>query len=301
MNENKIIQIPVEKLSVHPAIKDFPRLTPGQIDALDQSIKAVGLKDPLDVVADPDRPDHYLIIDGRHRYELMLISNEKIPCLVVEEKEPVTYAIEKAVQGRNLTKSGVAMLVFRQHPTLAKDSKARRLKNLKQGKTPMIPRTDLIGSGEIATFKQLAKRYDIPEEYFTILADFWSRISDEDWLAVEEAVFVGEKSLPYVKVGQAGKDATKGMLKREPNYVRVSVSTPGSLKSIFERWDKIEFDQEKRALSDRKFHEAYALMPEAHRNMIREHMQNWPLAERKAARQALNASLKKTKKTKEPR
>jgi hypothetical protein len=282
-NEGRqIIEVNPLYLMEHSVLENIPRLAPDQLESLRESIARRGLMEPLDVVPNPEHEGAYLIIDGRHRFEILRKANQPIPCIVHAEKDPLDFAIDKAVQGRQLTKSGVVLMLFLNHPDLA-DKRARALRT-KAGVEP---------PERFRTFSSLAEKYRVPPEYFYALAEIKDHADEEKWEVAKHKILVDEICIPRVRSAMEGAELTKGKKRADTNFARIAVVYPGSLKSVFEKWGKFKWSgQYAEETAAAKFREAYAVLPEAHRGWIQECMPTWPVHERKAAIKALTESLK---------
>lgn len=227
---DEIIEVDPLYLTEHSVLENIPRLTADQLAALEESITSNGLMDPLSVVPSPKAKKAYLIIDGRHRFAILRKLNKPIPCIVKEEADPLSFAIEKAVQGRQLTKSGVVLMLFLNHPDLA-DEQSRKAR-IKAGKAPCT---------SDAGYAQLAERYKVPRNYFTDLADIREQYDDEKWEHAKRLIFEGETPITRIQSALAGEIITKGKKRSDPNYAKLAGSAITTVCRAFQKWDKIKW------------------------------------------------------------
>ena len=140
------------ELKPHPKLKHFPMLPEDKFAALVVSIRKEGMLKAIVVTSEGE------IIDGRNRWKAAKeIALEMVPVEVRDDVDPVTYAIESAATGRQLTKTGVCLLLLDQHPDLA-EGRADR-KGGRKGAAETCQK--LAGS-----FVEVANQYQVPRDYF---------------------------------------------------------------------------------------------------------------------------------------
>jgi hypothetical protein len=235
-NEGRqIIEVNPLYLMEHSVLENIPRLAPDQLESLRESIARRGLMEPLDVVPNPEHEGAYLIIDGRHRFEILRKANQPIPCIVHAEKDPLDFAIDKAVQGRQLTKSGVVLMLFENHPELAEHRDKRT-----GGRPSNKDETETAGNSR--SFRSLAEKYRVDEGYFRELAAIRDASNEEAWAIVKHKIFVEEICIRRIPSATAGAELTKGKGRRDPNYARLAGSAITTVKNAFQEWDKIKWN-----------------------------------------------------------
>lgn len=187
---SEVRQISPEELTVHPALEDFPGLSDDQLAALTISVKERGIQTPL--ICDEENQ----VYDGRALLGIAkALELESVPVIVRPEADVVAFAIESAVNRRQLTKSGIAFLLFEQHPELAATRGSR------QGGRPKKTDTIVSVSGKALadrheTFRQMGARYRVPQPYFSNLAEMKEGSSEEEWDELRRLVLYEEASIP---------------------------------------------------------------------------------------------------------
>jgi hypothetical protein len=175
--------LPPQNLSIHPALENFPGLSDDQLAALTLSVKSRGIQTPL--VIDGDRQ----VYDGRAMLGIALaLELSLVPVVVREEKDVLAYAIESAVNRRQLTRSAIAFLLFEQHPELA----IFRNKGGRPKKPAGIPQVSV----QPSSFAQLSARYRLDRDYFTQLLAMHNGMSVEEWTELRRIVLFEEASIP---------------------------------------------------------------------------------------------------------
>jgi hypothetical protein len=230
-----VVMVDSGKLFEHTVLENIPRLAPDQLNALEESIKTHGLMDPITVVADPEHEGAYLIIDGRHRFQVLRKTGQPIPCIVEDGIDPLTLAIEKAIQGRQLTKSGVVLMLFLNHPELTADRAKRR------GGRPSN-KAEMETGEKFTSFRSLAEKYHVPYEYFVHLADVWDEADDDVRELIKQKIFVEEVCMARLASMLGGAIATKGKRRADPNYAQIGASALTTVRRAFEGWEKIKWN-----------------------------------------------------------
>lgn len=141
------------EMNPHPKLKHFPMLPADKLAALAESIKTKGVLKPLSITKDG------LVVDGRNRLLAALkIGLEEVPVEVLEgHPDPVLYAIETAATGRQLTKTGLCLLLIEQHPDLAGERKERHQPGVVQKMNNSC--------------RSVAEQYQVPYQYFSYVAN----------------------------------------------------------------------------------------------------------------------------------
>ena len=235
----QVIEVNPLFLMEHSVLENIPRLTADQTEALRESIVDKGLMQPLDVVPNPEHEGCYFIIDGRHRFDILRKSGQLIPCLVRVEKDPLGFAIEKAIQGRHLTKSAIVLMLFLNHPALATQRGQRtggRPSNKGETETGRNP------TGFPTSFKSLAQRYRIHPEYFIRLADIRAESDEEQWAIVKHKILIEEIPIQRIPSAISGGNSRKNKGRSDPNYARLASSAITTVTNAFKTWRKINWN-----------------------------------------------------------
>lgn len=293
----QIVRIGRDKLDIHPLLDGIPLLSEDQAEALLGSILKHGILEPLSIIPRKDS-DRYYIIDGRNRYFAgQKASQSDYKCIVENVSDVLAFALDKAVTGRQLTKSGIALMLFLKHPSLADSAEARRQANL--CKKPNVSRCDSIASKDENTYSALADRYHISRDYFAMLAKIREACNDAEWDQVKEGIFHRETAITALIAGIAGKHATKGKKRKDPDYTRLVMNATTTATKAFERWNKLDWNQYE-SLRPNYIYDIYgkvkvmlAVMPDALRtiqhNVI---VESWPENDKKTLIKDLQKSLK---------
>ncbi|MFZ4394177.1 MAG: ParB/RepB/Spo0J family partition protein [Kiritimatiellia bacterium] len=248
---DKLFEANVSDLHEHPILNGFPRLTQDQFDSLVDSIVDRGVLKPLTCIKAPD--GRLLIIDGRNRFSAAQRAGlKKVPVLMAPDgTDPLDYAIESAVQGRNLTKSGVVLMLFLKHPDLAqnknKGGQPKRTGELFSGSQK--------GDGKIDSFTKIASAYHVPREYFFALSNVrelcrpWPKDADFEWKLIQQWIIDGEMCIArlapalegYQMSHPVGRDGApmEAPGKAPVNLGRGFERTFTYLKNQFERWEDL--------------------------------------------------------------
>lgn len=117
----KVTSRSVSALRIHPLVEgawELPQDHP-DFSALVESIRTLGILDPLKVTADG------LVVDGRHRLRVAaIIKLEYVPCTEVPEGDAASIALDTLVARRHMaTKGQMAYCAF---PILREETRVRR-------------------------------------------------------------------------------------------------------------------------------------------------------------------------------
>jgi hypothetical protein len=281
-------QVRLENLSEHPALATFPLLSEEQLAVLTMSIGEHGVLKPLVCVRDPSGADKGFVIDGRNR--LQGAKNNIFSSVPVEwapeGTDPIVYAIESAISGRNLTRSGVVLLLLEQHPDLAEERRAREHGGLKHRKNANVSRCDFVTAEDgKGSFLRIAERYNVPREYFSDLVKIQETLASdpEGWERVRMAILNGEGSIPAMVRGAGGAVATKGKNRADPRYDRLAVTATKTLENVFKAWGKFKFLTPRQlAMTENNLAEMFGAMPDSVRQIsARSIVETWPEHEKK--------------------
>ena len=261
------------KLQLHPVLDGFPELPPAQFEPLKASIQELGVMKPLFAV---EKDGVLLVFDGRHRRRAALeLELESVPVIVRDDIDPLDFAIESAATGRQLTKSGVVLMLLEKHPSLAQKAHQRKGGKLvpgavhRKGKTSVSASNDRCDSnaskengGENVSYQTLAERYQVPREYFTLLAKIKygapadgqhgavKPATEKQWLWVKQAILEEEMAVTSVIRGYQSQNATLGKYRADPVYLSYNPATDAlsgllpqaltSLRNGFAQWPKLD-------------------------------------------------------------
>lgn len=238
MQESLSFQDPT-LLEIHPALDGFPELPPEKYEALKASIAEKGILTPLSAMM---HEGVLKVVAGRNRRRIAEeLHLEAVPVISRNGIAPLDFALEEAVVGRQLTKSGVAFMLFEKHPSLAKEAAARMA-----GGRPKITGQPLTGSpvsSENPSYGTLSDRYKIPKDYLIKMGKLRREVSEEDWALIRKAILEDEYCITRIFAGQAGREATKGGAKAPVDYAGLCKRSLVSIKSSFENWKTIPFEE----------------------------------------------------------
>lgn len=98
-----------EKLEQHPLSAAFPSMPEEEFQKLKDSIKAVGIQNPIVLLDD-------MVLDGWHRYRAGTAVFMRIPCVQLADGiDPKTYVLAQNERRRHLTASQIAVAVVAVH------------------------------------------------------------------------------------------------------------------------------------------------------------------------------------------
>lgn len=257
------------ELEVHPDLVNFPGLSDDQLAALTLSVKERGIQEPLTIDV------HGRVYDGRARLQIAkALELFTVPFVTRDETDVLAYAIESAVNRRQLTRSAVAFLLFEQHPDLA------TVNGRKGGRPSTYKKTGPEGP-VLNSYTALGARYRIKKEYFLLLAEMFNEASEDEWSELRHAILFEEASIPRQYAGF--KTGLKPGNKRGA-VIYASVNEQGLLDGIlprafssiregFSRWNTHEINSKAKAAIEKEWAE---LLDEAPPELLR-------IAKRKAA------------------
>jgi len=281
MNQPILRNIPPSELQLHSVLDGFPELPPAQFEPLKASIAELGVMKPLFAI-EADGVLH--VFDGRHRRRAaMELELETVPVIIRDDIDPLDFAIESAATGRQLTKSGVVLMLFEKHPSLAAGAADRKAKNfVSASKRRIISDDSSANGGSEVSYKTLAERYQIPVNYFTLLAKIkFGALADgqhgpvkaatpEQWLWVKQSILEEEVAITSVIRGYQSQNATLGKHRADPVYLSYNPATgalggilPTALTSVkngFAQWSKL--DLAARGKLKEQWSELQTLIPE---------------------------------------
>jgi hypothetical protein len=272
MKEQKVFEATLTELRDHPILDGFPMLTEDQFSALVESIETHGVLKPLTII---EKDGKQYVIDGRNRRSAALKAGlKKVPVVeAADGTDPLSYAIESAVTGRNLTKSGIALMLYMKHPDLvgAGGAKPGRQRN---GHSMAI--SSDAQNQEDNSFRKIAERYHVHRDYFRLLIHVrelcrpWPKNADFEWDLVKQWILEDELSITrllpslegFQKAHPVGRE---GVPMEAPGKAPVNLGR-GFDRSItyllnqFERWE--ELPKAERNVIAKRWWEMIAKVPE---------------------------------------
>ncbi|HMO51914.1 MAG TPA: ParB N-terminal domain-containing protein [Kiritimatiellia bacterium] len=257
------------ELNPHPKLKHFPMLSEEKYAALVLSIRQNGLLKNI-VITDDGK-----VIDGRNRLKAALeLQLEYVPVEVRDDVDPVVYAIESAATGRQLTKTGVCLLLLDQHPDLSECRAERKGGRKVAGETVQKMNS---------SFRDIANLYQVPFQYFTYILNCMALCRnrhDEERLRV--MVYELETSAVNLEKGILGWQAShpidedvsdedlhgEPVAKRsEPKPDAILIRSFDSIMAQSANWSKIRSDAQ-RVIRD-QFIAMWKLLPDELRKAVK--------------------------------
>jgi hypothetical protein len=280
--------VKLDLLQPHPKLSTFPLLAQEQLEVLVRSVADHGILTPLTAIRTPEGGG--LVINGRNRLaaaQANLLGSVPVDW-APDGTDPVVWAIETAIASRQLTKSGIVLLLLEQHPEMEKARKTRGNFALKFSQNPNDSRCDLITTN---AFKLVSERYGVPREYFSHLLSIRDGCKDEEWMAVRRTILAGESSIPALLAGVGGKVSTKGKNRKDPEYARLITAATKTVANAFRAWGKIKFRDDRHvAITENNLHEMLVAMPDPVRRIQAQVIvESWPTHETAELLKALKA------------
>jgi len=221
--QQEIVNLSTGDLTLHPKIEGFPALSSDQFKVLHASIEKKGILEPL--LCTPD----YEVYSGRARLRVALsLGLPTVPVVVREEKDVLGFMIESRIARGQLTKSGIVLVLFEQHPALA--LKPNQGGRPTRQKIPVIKSP--VSGQAISSFTQLSERYRVPREYFFHLTEMFQEATAEEWLELRRLILEEEASIPRQYAGfKTGRPAGS----KRGAVIYGWVNEQGILEGIFPR------------------------------------------------------------------
>jgi uncharacterized ParB-like nuclease family protein len=177
-------------ISEHPLLANIPLLSADKYEVLKQSIAEIGIQIPVTCIH--GKGDQYVLIGGRHRLKAAKeLHLQRIPAVIQADGEDILkFILDTTITGRQLTKTGICLLLMEKHPDLIKDRESRKAKALKIG---LVARVQSMNT-ENDSFRSLAKTYKIPFQYFTWVLEAMElcRAKSRDMDRIRHMVFFEE-------------------------------------------------------------------------------------------------------------
>lgn len=258
MNDQRIIEANLADLHDHPVLDGFPMLTGEQFNALVDSIREHGILKPIVAVKVGEK---LYTIDGRNRARAALKAGLKKASVMIapDKTNPLDYAIESAIVGRNLTKSGVVLMLFLKHPGLAEEqNKGGRPSNRPlNGQFKKGQENRSLNERFTDSYTKVADKYHVPLQYFSLLLKVrqrcrpWPKDSDHEWKRIQRWILEDEVSitrlLPALEgwqtshpIGKAGGDPEAAPGKAPVNLAAGFQRTFVYLRNQFSNWGNLE-------------------------------------------------------------
>lgn len=203
-------EIPPLELTLHPILETFPEMTETEFRRLTSSILENGILVPL--LINRNRQ----ILDGRSRWMVACKNLPTVPVMVLDDANELSIAISTALDRRQLSTSGRALIVFLRHPEVANEPAMRKLHGLynqERDRAEGAPPKD----GDL-TFEALAARYSVSRKYLSYLAKIKMLCENEDeWKDHQQKILNGGKksSIEARLVAALGAKGTKGGAPKE--------------------------------------------------------------------------------------
>lgn len=274
---------------IHPDLNGLPMIGQEDLAALTESVRQHGIMKPVTLSHDD------FVIDGRNRLTAAMKAGlEYVPVMrLAGDVDPLTYAVESAVTGRNLTKSGIVLILYLKHPFLSEGSDVRGFANV--AKNPNVSRCD---KNHTESRKQanekgqdnyliLAEKYNVPREYFTRLAHIHGQCDGETWEAVQRSILDRESSIPAMVAGLSGKAKTAGKKRADADYTGLIIKTSATIRNAFANWGKVKLDEKWHGKVMEDFGEAVRHMPPDIKVVTIAAIRDWPQHDRTALIKAL--------------
>lgn len=206
-----IIHAATLSLVVHPAAELLPVRHPDSPEAraLRAAIAEVGIIDPLQI-------SKGRIVDGRERWlHAKALGKETVPCIEIPEADVQAVVLIGMLTRKHYTKSALAYLAFPFWEAALKESKARRLANLKKG--ALLPDSPLAGLSGKSTVEEFSEYMGVDRKRFFEARNVHGHFSKHADMKehFEPLLLSGEMSLGAVLQGIAGWLSTKGKDKAE--------------------------------------------------------------------------------------
>ena len=226
----------------HPQIMGIPMMGDRDLERLTAAIKDRGVERKISLSHDG------LVIDGRNRIAAAIKAGlDLVPVEYLDEKINVAaFALDSAVSGRNLTKSGIVLLLFLEHPDLAglRAARAGGYQFTEKGQRTGDSITSSQEKGkQTSSFHDVADRYNVPREYFTFLSKIREACTDDEWEGVVRSILDDETSITAYARGIAGKEATKGKQRSDPHYHRLTCMSAVTMENAFKNWGTIAWNE----------------------------------------------------------
>jgi len=279
----------------HPAIMDMPMLGEADLRALTASIQNNGVMKPISLSHDGQ------VIDGRNRIAAAVRAGLiSVPVIYLgSEVDPLSYALESAVTGRNLTRSGIVLMLYLKHPDLVAmraDRKGGRPSEEK-GQITVDNYQRFPGKGS-ESFASISEKYNVPAEYFTRLAHIHEQVDEDTWEKVKRSILDRESSISAMVAGIAGKESSK--TRKDPSYHRLTCTIAVTMENAFKNWGKIAWNEKySRETAVTSFGQALLVAPDEIRVIEGEViMTHWTDHEREQLYKQLKKKVEAEKKAK---
>lgn len=236
-------------LEEHPVLQGLPALTEDQYQALKASIADKGVMVELRGV--PTSEGGIAIYSGRHRRRAAMELGLTVPLLLngIDPAKLAEFVIDEVTTGRQLTKSGLALLLFERHPALTETGKRKGGAGAHKKNQPAVERQ--VGEeGGNPSIAWVAERYKLSRDYFTLLGKIrhgqpagegalkLDPASAEAWAEIRRQIIEDETPLTRIWAGWNGKVSTAGK-KAPTDYAATCRSGLISLREAFQRWKQV--------------------------------------------------------------
>jgi hypothetical protein len=290
-HDGNVLLIETAKLEEHPELAEFPLASPAAMAALSESIRQTGQLVPLAVRRDGDR---WLVVDGRNRLRVLRAIGTPHAICVEVSADPFEMALETAICRRQLTKSGIVLLLWLKHPDLAKLRGDKRNTNHPDKGGHANGWHDHLSPLAATTFATLSERYGVHRDYWTAMG-YVAEMCGNDadlWEQVKLMVLEQETSLPRVRAGLGGLKKTKAQNRKPTDYADVFRRSVTGICNAFGVWSRIPAMKREPLADAWTLAMADAELPDELRERTLNAMMKWPDGWRKRIAKDLNSSLK---------
>lgn len=223
---------PTVALTIHPALKDLPEWADDdpQFEVFCRDIHERGFDYPLKVTAKNQ------VVDGRHRLRAAKrLKLETVPVDVVQDKDVPRLVLHYINQRRHYSKGALAYMAV---PLLHGTTQSQ----------------ELFASGFGISRALLQQAIEVRQ----IFSDN-GKPGEEYRTDVEPRILSGEVGLGAVIAGWAGRQATKGLAKKQTTQLQLWDRSLSTFQKRFASWDKFDVGAKNTVVA--KFQTVFEEMP----------------------------------------
>lgn len=235
-------------LEIHPVLEGFPDLTGDEFESLKASIAEQGVRVELRGVPTPRGT--IAIYSGRHRRRAGIeLSLPTVPVLVngIDPSKLMEFVLDEVTTGRQLTKSGLALLLFERHPALVAGAKERAGGRPKKKPAPEMQ--VIYSEPEEGSIALVSERYKVSRNYFTTLGKIRFGSTDgalklpaateEQWAEIRRQIIEEQTPITRIFAGWNGQVATKNLKKAPVDYASTCRQGLVTIREAFKHWKKV--------------------------------------------------------------
>jgi hypothetical protein len=240
-------------ISEHPLLKNISLLPTEKYEVLKATIAVRGIEHPVTCL--PGRilegKQQYLLIDGRHRLkaaqELRLCKFPAVIRPAMSDEQTLKFILDAAVTGRQLTKSGIALMLFECNPAMIENRKARTGGRPRKAKPafadtgfPANKDGHIVETEAETSFTEMAEDYHVPRDYFSRLATIrencrpWPDDKDFEWKLVKRWIIEDEMGITRLLPALEGYQLTHS-LGKDKTQIKATGKLPTNLQDGFSR------------------------------------------------------------------